>query len=130
MRIKIHTASKMFLTNPYVVRVKHPESVSPDNQNLSVFRNLLKAAKLTINDTWGYTNPTFEIIKTNGDEISLGYLTYKLPVSVFHSYWVFTNELDALQFRLTAGENASRVHMWPTKLKYTIVEYFKDMSDT
>ena len=77
MKTKLHIASGMFLPNPYVVRVKHPESISYDNQNLSEFRKMLKTAKSQITDTWGYSNPVFEIIKTkfhnkNGDYKNCG----------------------------------------------------------
>ena len=64
MKHKIHIASRMFLSDPYVVRVRHPESISYDNQNLSQFRQLLRTAKLMIRDTWGYSNPVFEIVKS------------------------------------------------------------------
>ena len=38
----------------------------------------------------------------------------------------YTNEMDALQFRLTVGENALQMHMWPNNIQYTITEYFED----
>lgn len=131
MTYKLHIASKMFLINPYVVRVRHPESISYDNQNLSEFRRLLKTAKLMIRDTWGYSNPIFESVKTDGEEFSLfGSIKYTVPLIECHSYWVFTNELDALRFRLSVGENALQMHMWPTSIKYTITEYFEDINKT
>jgi hypothetical protein len=116
----------MFLTDPYVVRVKHPESVSYENQNLNEFRKMLKLAKAQITDTWGYSNPIFEIVKTAGEVVVLfGTISIDVPVEECHSYWVFTNEMDALQFRLTVGENALQMHMWPKNIKYTIYEYDK-----
>ena len=124
MSYKLHIASRMFLTDPYVVRVRHPESVSYESQNLSEFRRLLKTAKLMIRDTWGYSNPVFEIIKTDGEEFTMfGNVLFNVPITECHSYWVFTNELDALQFRLMVGENAIQMHMWPNNIKYTITEY-------
>ena len=130
MKTKLHIASRMFLTNPYVIRVKHPESVSYDNQNLSEFRKLLKTAKSQITDTWGYSNPIFEIVKSEWEEITVrnqSQLNYSPPVQECHSYWVFTNELDALQFRLSVGENALQMHMWPKNIQYTITEYIEDI---
>jgi hypothetical protein len=130
MNYKLHIASRMFLTDPYVVRVRHPESVSYDNQNLSEFRKMLKIAKAQITDTWGYSNPVFEIIKTDGEPgvIFTGITTTQwfTPTTECHSYWVFTNELDALQFRLSVGENALQMHMWPNNVKFTITEYIED----
>jgi hypothetical protein len=126
MTYKLHIASRMFLTDPYVVRVKHPESVSYENQNLNEFRKMLKLAKAQITDTWGYSNPIFEIVKTAGEVVVLfGTISIDVPVEECHSYWVFTNEMDALQFRLTVGENALQMHMWPKNIKYTIYEYDK-----
>ena len=107
-----------------MVRVKHPESVSYENQNLSEFRRLLRSAKLMIRDTWGYSNPVFENVRSDGEEIVLfSNFTYTAPIIECHSYWVFTNELDALQFRFMVGENALQMHMWPKNIKYTIYEY-------
>ena len=124
MNYKLHIASRMFLSNPYVVRVKHPESVSHENIKLGEFRKMLKTAKTQITDTWGYSNPEFEIVKTAGEILVLfGSVSVDMPVSECHSYWVFTNEMDALQFRLSVGENALQMHMWPTNIKYTIYEY-------
>ena len=133
MKHKIHIASRMFLTDPYVVRVKHPESVSYDNQNLTEFRKLLKTAKSQITDTWGYSNPVFETIKSDHEPgmavNGIQTTQWFMPLKECHSYWVFTNEMDALQFRLTVGENAIQMHMWPNNIQYTITEYFED-SDT
>ena len=130
MKHKIHIASRMFLSDPYVVRVRHPESISYDNQNLSQFRQLLRTAKLMIRDTWGYSNPVFEIVKSEHEPgIIVGGMTttqWYTPLTECHSYWVFTNEMDALQFRLTVGENALQMHMWPNNIQYTITEYFED----
>jgi len=133
MKHKLHIASRMFLTNPYVVRVKHPESISYENQNLSEFRKMLKLAKTQITDTWGYSNPAFEIVKTEWEEVKThnqAWINHSPTVIECHSYWVFTNELDALQFRLSVGENAIQMHMWPTNIKYTITEYFEDTDET
>ncbi len=129
MKSKLHIASKMFLQNPYVVRVRHPECPNELNIRLGEFRKMLKTAKTQIADTWGYSNLTFEVIKSdsvravafNGQAMN-----FFIPSSECHSYWVFTNELDALQFRLSIGENALQMHMWPTNIKFTITEYYDD----
>jgi hypothetical protein len=127
MKYKLHIASNMFLANPYVVRVRHPESLSAENMNLAEFRRLLKMAKNSTVSSWGYSNPMHEVVKSDGETLSFGGgFCINLPTFECHSYWVFTNELDALQFRLSTGENALQMHMWPTRIKYTIIEYYND----
>ena len=129
MRQKLHISSRMFLKDPYVVRVTHPESPNESDMNLGEFRKMLRTAKLTIADTWGYSNPAFEVTKSDTQQMLVNGNTrvWHMPVTFeCHSYWVFTNELDALHFRLSVGENALQMHMWPTKIKYTITEYYND----
>lgn len=133
MKYKMHLNSRMFLKNPYVVRVKHPESIM-GNLDLGKFRQTLRVAKLMIRDTWGYSSPEFEITKTNESSIVAvngqpGF-SWSMPVYECHSYWVFSNETDALQFRLTIGDNATQVHMWAHNIKFTITEYFEDADET
>jgi hypothetical protein len=130
MRIRFHINSRMFISNPYVIRVTHPECTSPENMRLGEFRKMLKTAKSQITDTGGYSNPEFEIIKSNiTTNISLQKF-WDAPSVQCHSYWVFTNELDALQFTLSVGENALKMHIWPTNVKYTITEYIEDTDET
>ena len=129
----MYFASRMFLKDPYVVRVVHPESPTPSNVNLGEFRKMLKVAKSQITDTWGYSNPRFETIKSdavqavafNGQQMN-----WLNPIDRCHSYWVFTNEMDALQFRLTVGDNAMQMHMWPQSVRFTITEYYNDENTT
>ena len=123
---RIHLNSSMFLPNPYVVRVSHPDCTL-DNMKLAEFMQFRKTAKQQIKSTWGYSDPAFEIIKSNNEQATFfnGVITYTNPEMVCHSYWVFTEDMDALQFRLTAGESI-KMHMWPTKIKFTIYEYNAD----
>ena len=129
MNYKLHIASKMFLKDPYIVRIVHPESTMV-NLDLSKFRQLLKTAKSIIGDSWGYSNPEFEVIKTVESTVvtsaGVSSFSFSVPEYECHSYWVFTNEMDALQFRLTAGDNAKQMHIWPKKIKFTITEYYND----
>ena len=124
MTLRMHFNSSMFLPSPYVVRIKHTDSTR-DNLNLSEFIKYRKIAKEQIKSTWGYSNPAFEIIKTNNEQVLSFFghnVTYNMPVEECHSYWIFTDEADALQFRLTAGESI-HMHMWSSKIKFTIYEY-------
>ena len=127
MTVKMHFQSRMFLSNPYVVRIKHPDSTQM-NMKLGEFIKYRKMAKEQVKATWGYSDPVFEIIKSDNEQtLSLfGHnVTYNIPIEECHSYWVFTDEADALQFRLTAGESI-HMHMWPTRIKFTIYEYGPD----
>jgi len=124
MTVKMHLQSRMFLSNPYVVRIKHPESTQTD-MKLGEFFKYLKIAKKQVKATWGYSNPIIEIIKSDYEQtLSLfgTNVTYNMPIEECHSYWVFTDEADALQFRLAAGESI-HMHMWPSTIKFTIYEY-------
>lgn len=132
MTYKIHIASKMFLKDPYIVRMDHAESTEA-NFDLSKFRKILRSAKLMIRDSWGYSHPVFEV--TQSEEISVyvngsrvaGYNSPRIATeSTCRSYWAFTNEMDAVQFKLTHGESAKRMHIWPSNTKFTITEYFYD----
>jgi hypothetical protein len=127
MTYKIHIKSRMFLHNPYVVRVTHTDCTHA-NMNLAEFMKFRKKAKQEIKATWGYTDPAVETVKTNNTETLniFGHIsTYNVPIEKCHSYWVFTDEADALQFRLTAGESIN-MHMWPHKILFTIYEYDKN----
>lgn len=127
MTFKLHIRSPMFLHNPYVVRVAHPDSTQMD-MKLAEFMQFRKKAKQEIKATWGYSDPTFEIVKTNNTETLTLFghtVVYNAPIEKCHSYWVFTDEADALQFRLTAGESI-HMHMWPKRILFTIYEYDKN----
>ena len=129
MKVKMHFQSRMFLSNPYVVRIKHPGSTHVD-MKLNDFIKYRTIAKKQVTATWGYSDPVFEVVKSV-HEPAISLLGHNLfgpnaafivPIEECHSYWVFTDESDALQFRLSAGESV-HMHMWPSKIKFTIYEY-------
>jgi hypothetical protein len=100
------------------------------NLDLAEFRKLLKTAKSMITETWGYSNPDYFIVRTT--EVNLisingvGSFPTTVPEYECYSYWAFTNDMDATQFRLTVGDSARRMQIWPTRVKFTITEYIED----
>ena len=132
MKTKLHIGTKMFLKDPYVVRVEHP-GTEPPNLDLTHFRKFLKTAKSLTTASWGYSNPEYRIVGETKHTATVTFLnnhsnTFYVPVYGCYSYWAFTDELDALQFRLTVGENAAQMYMWPANIKFTITEYIDDKS--
>lgn len=123
---RIHQNSKLLIVNPYVVRVNH----GGDGYNLDYkeFRKMLSLCKNIATSSWGYSNPETEIKHeetTNVTSIFAGIqqqLIYAPMTATMISYWAFSSEEDALQFRLTLGDSAKRCHMWPSDRPFTIYE--------
>jgi hypothetical protein len=122
---KMHIGVRNFIESPYVVRVDYPNS-TPGNPSIIEFREMLKTAKKTTGDTWGYSAPEYESTDSEGSQISVGGLSWTTPIYVFRSYWIFSDIMDATAFRLTSGDNAKQVHMWPATTKFTITEFIED----
>ena len=123
MKKKFHINSTMFLQDPYIVRIDHsPPEMFYGQYSIAEFRKTLKVAKTLIHGTWGYTTPDYEVLSS--PEITSS--NYFPPTFQLRSYWVFDDELDATQFRLTVGNDAIRVYMWPAGNKFTITEYIDD----
>jgi hypothetical protein len=113
MTRKLHTRTKIFFENPYVVMVDHEEVPSIYNQPLpKSFTDLRSRAYRLIQGTWGFSHPSVEFLKDATESDPIFALFRK---SVFRSYWCFKNDIDALQFRLMVGNNARQVHIWPEK---------------
>jgi hypothetical protein len=129
---KFHINVPLFITNPYVVRLDHNTATGSFNIDILEFRKILKIAKTCTTNTWGYSSPEIEhvtipeesrpvqIIPPSAQQYTLNFSTEQM---IYRSYWVFKDEMDALQFRLTVGETARHVYMWPTNVKFTIQEY-------
>jgi len=124
MTKRLHTDSKIFFPNPYVVMLEHDkyEDVEPWH-----FQKLTRKVYKLIQGTWGYCKPEPEYKFPPEDERRVAITTPGLfaPIfgmeSIYRSYWVFKDEIDALQFRLMIGEKSSHVYMWP-KRYFTIHE--------
>ncbi len=125
MTRKITLNSKITFTNPYVIKIRH--SII-ENDVLSLpkfFTTLQRAKKIYTGTTWGYSNPEMgpssnktTVVIHNGNQMQIPWIDYDLC-----SYWVFKDEQDALQMRLTIGEYAQKVIIWPSSIKFTIYEY-------
>lgn len=128
----LHTRSKIFFPNPYVVRVEYERDM-PMTDSEADYRKLTRRAYKLISGTWGYSSLEYEELKTGKDD-PVGPIVIGNPGIVFISdfgvvsrgYACFKDEDDALQFRLMNGAKAIRVHMWPAKRLFTIHEMVED----
>jgi len=118
---RIHQNSKLLIIDPYVVRLKHSDGHI--GLDYSAFRKTLKLAKEMCLKTWAYSNPEYEERALSKEEANtLGLFAGMNWHTELASYWAFTDREDALQFRLTLGESAKQVHIWPSNIAYTIFE--------
>jgi hypothetical protein len=114
MTKKLHVRTKIFFDNAYVVRVDHEEAGTSFNDPLpKSFTDLRSRAYKLIEGTWGFSRPVHEFIRGESDGTALSSLFD--GKSVLRSYWCFKSDIDALQFRLMAGNGAKQVHLWPEK---------------
>lgn len=128
MTKRIHPNSRIFFSNPYVLRLTPEESMQMDAD----WRSLTRKAYKQIAGTWGHTALSTEYIQPyiafsgmNAQQLAAPFTcnTYKK-----RGYFCFKDELDALQFRLMVDSAAVRVHIWPSNCKFTIYEYVDDES--
>jgi len=123
---RIHQNSKLLIVKPYVVRVHH--AGTGYDLDYMEFRKILRMCQNIASSTWGYSNPETET-RYSGELKAVTSVSFQ-PQNIFLdpyvvemiSYWAFSSEEDALQFRLTLGDKATRVHMWPSQIAFTIYE--------
>lgn len=130
MRKLLHTNSKITFPNPYVVRVrcKDPYSVIPIDSEVDFIQLRRRARQMFTGATWAYSTPAIEEVHLSapqpilqiGSIFSLGARNVEYQQI---SYWVFSDEQDALQFQLMFGHCSKQVLMWPEKTLFTITEY-------
>jgi hypothetical protein len=114
----LHTRSKIFFPNPYVVMVEYTDSPTGDvSMYEKHYRNLCKKTYTLMDGTWGCT-PLVTDVNVAEDNISIGFTV--------RGYFVFKNEIDVLQFRLSCDMTNRRVFIWPSKLDFTIHEFVED----
>lgn len=100
MAKRLHTNTKIFFKNPYVVRIIL--------QNMQEFQQIKKYARENIFGTWGYSE-----------------LKYDYVDSIIQSvYFCFADTQDALQFSMYCSKNIKKVIIWP-ELTFTITEYIQ-----
>jgi hypothetical protein len=119
--------SKITFNNPYVIRTELEDLNLGVKKGLNFFNTLRRAKTIYTGATWAYSNPDYETIRQHRElsqaapywPAAAHYFSAK---SVLTSYWAFKDEQDALQFHLTFGSHASRVHMWDSRLVFTVIE--------
>jgi len=138
----LHTRSKIFFANPYVVRIEYEREKSMETA-MSEHRTQMRKAYKLFRDTWGYSNLEYEQVQIKNDHNHPappgpnhfnGMNQNQLIASLFdgdfthllRGYLCFKDELDALQFRLSIDTKAVQVHMWPASRFFTIYEYINE----
>jgi hypothetical protein len=125
---RIHTNTKIFFPDPYVVRLEYPddtvESATVD------FMKVRRRAYKNITGTWGHSILQVELVEQPTDEnlsppSPLTFYLHDNKKFVPRAYFCFKDELDVLQFKLSVDARAIQVHMWPS-LKFTIHEYIEE----
>ena len=130
---RLHTNTKIFFPNPYMVRVEFP--IVPAEEANAEYRKILRYAYKSLKGTWGYSTLEFETWQTEPQDpepdpaptpvtvlaniISAPYNPGHM--SVLRGYICFEEEIDALQFRLSLSAKSRQVTMWP-KREFTIHE--------
>lgn len=128
----LHTNSKIFFPDPYVVRVEYDGNLF-DNETDARYRKLLRQTYKLIKGTWGHSPLVFETLQNSENDPSVvpAPLTQQqIMTAIFSSdyrsvkrgYLCFEDELDALQFRLSIDVTAIQVVMWPKQTSFTIHE--------
>lgn len=139
MTRRLHTNSKIFFKDPYVLRLDYsPDIVDVDSN----YRTLIRRAYRLMQGTWGYSIIFREHAKIKNDYNQTfppgpnhfkGMAQNLVISSLFNPDWVlipraylcFEDKDDALQFRLSVAESALHVKIWPSCL-FTIHEVLKD----
>ena len=133
---KLHSRTKIFFPNPYVVRLEYPD-LNLDAA-MADYRKLTRQAYKLLKGTWGYCQLEYEQVKIKDESKHpvppspnpfAGMNHQQIIANLFESdyqsvsrgYICFADELDALQFRLSISANAIRVFMWPER-RFTIHE--------
>jgi len=127
----LHSHTKIFFTNPYVVRMEYSRDVSMEQAEAD-YRKVTRNAYKLIHGTWGYSKLEYEQVKVKDEHnhqappgpghfngMNHGQLIATLfdPdwAHVMRGYLCFKDELDALQFRLSIETRAIQVKIWPAR---------------
>ena len=130
----VHTRTKIFFPNPYVVRVEYSKEI-PDTQAEANFRNTVRNTYRLIQGTWGHSSlhiewdEKFTIPPNVLNLIQIGINQQRVIMAqtnetALRGYFCFEDESDALQFRLSINVTAIQVKMWPERW-FTIHEVVK-----
>ena len=117
MTRRLHTLSKIFFDNPYVVRVEYTGGPIGINDAFEKhYNSLCKKIYTLMEGTWGHSPLICDVFTE--DDLSIRFTV--------RGYFIFKDEMDALQFRLSCDITNVRLLMWPSKLKFTIHEFVED----
>jgi len=124
---RLHTRTKIFFPDPYVVRLEYGDSPVFDAE-ADYGRTIRNAYKL-ISGTWGYSNLEHELTQIKNEAPVVSGMFNGVNITSFDNSWghiprgylCFKDELDVLQFRLSIDTRAIQVKMWP-KRWFTIHE--------
>ena len=126
MTRKLHTRTKIFFSDPYVVRVEYGGDI-PDSDARARYRKLTRRTYEEIQGTWGYSTLEYEQtnVRNEPQEITtpgLSGVNVNLVIQslfdnriVLRGYFVFKDKMDALQFRLSIDTPSRQVKMWPER---------------
>lgn len=127
MTKRLHTQTKIFFSNPYVVRLEFSgqtvESVGDE------FRKICRRAYKCIGGTWGHSKLEYENVSTGGEpppplhvigpngiaQVNIAALFNTGMEMIPRAYFCFKDELDVLQFKLSVDARAIQVKMWPER---------------
>lgn len=107
----IISGSKINVSRPYVVMVEFDGN--PDTEDFK-FKKFLRGLTKSFGSTWGYSSINQEY--TGRDK-------HNVPVYKYRGYVFFSDEVDALSFRLKYGQKAQQVLIWPKTVTFTIYDY-------
>lgn len=134
MKRLLHTNSKIFFNNPYVLRIELGEASFEEARR--EYRTIIRSAYKRLQGTWGHSAPTAEHVRVKFDHPKQKYpnqyegMTQNEMMNAImnpdwkmmqRAYLCFANEEDALQFRLSCTKTCLHVSMWPETI-FTIHE--------
>src|SRR4051812_10395221 len=119
---RLHTNTKIFFSNPYVVQVEFSDLVQ--NEAESQYRKIIRSSYKLIKGTWGYSQLEYENWQTKNDpepfdsvQVISPSLSNIFPspfdnnnyITRLRGYVCFADVMDALQFRLSISTKAKQV---------------------
>jgi hypothetical protein len=123
---RLYTGYKIFFENPYVLRIEFPAKCSYAEAVMEFGRLHRRAYKL-IEGTWGYSKVNAEEIRAfNMDDL----FNADDPHTRYRGYLCFSDEEDALYFRLSISDKAQRVMLWPGDITFTIHEVIEETDES
>jgi len=127
---RLHSRTKIFFPNPYVFRLEYP--LLNSDEAMAEYIKLTRQAYKLLKGTWGYCQLQEEQVKIKDEfkhtaQLISSHFAGLSPIlqiaalfnsdyqRVLRGYICFSDELDALQFRLSISTNAIQVSMWPER---------------